>query len=197
VKKMWKLILLLILAIVLAAVTFSLCKENAPSNNGGGKTDNTDPDAPKIIHSTEITSIECSFTTANALNTSRLGKRFYRFEAVLQNGKVTGSYRSEIPSSPDETVSVMFETDDTFMTELQSISTEHGIAKYNGISIRVGGLPPKLGSRLYIAYASGEQISAANNQSNFLTIAEMEALESLFYKTAFEKTKEDKNELYR
>ena len=185
-KKMWKLIILLILAVLTAAV-FSFRKVYPPSNIGGGKTDNTDPNAPKVISSTEITSFKCSFTTANALNPGGLGRRFYSFEASLQSGKVTGSYRSEVSSSPDETVSDAFETDPDFMVELQAIISEHDIAKYNGISIRVGGLPPKLGSRIYITYASGEEISAANNQSNFLTVSEMEALEALFRKTAFKK----------
>lgn len=185
-KKMWKLIILLILAVLTAAV-FSFRKVYPPSNTGGGKTDNTDPNAPKVISSTEITSFECSFTTANSLNPGGLGRRFYSFEASLQSGKVTGSYRSEVSSSPDETVSGSFETDSFFMTELQNVVAEQDIAKYNGISIRVGGLPPKLGSRIYIIYASGEKISAANNQSNFLTVSEMEALEALFRKTAFKK----------
>ena len=186
-KKMCKLIILLILAIALAAVVFWFRKSVSPPNTGGGKTDNTDPNAPKVISSTEITSFECSFTTANSLNPDRLGRRFYRFEAALQNGKVIGSYRSEVSSSPDETVSGSFETDSFFMTELQNVVAEQDIAKYNGISIRVGGLPPKLGSRIYIIYASGEKISAANNQSNFLTVAEMEALEALFHKAILKK----------
>ena len=186
-KKMCKLIILLILAIALAAVVFWFRKSVSPPNTGGGKTDNTDPNAPKVISSIEITSFECSFTTANSLNPDRLGRRFYRFEAALQNGKVIGSYRSEVSSSPDETVSGTFETNPDFMVELQAIISEHHIAKYNGISIRVGGLPPKLGSRIYVTYASGEQISAANNQSNFLTVAEMEALEALFHKAILKK----------
>ena len=186
-KKMWKLIIFLILSITLAAFVFSFRNSDSPSNTGGGKTDNTDPNAPKVISSTEITSFKCSFTTANALNPGGLGRRFYSFEASLQSGKVTGSYRSEVSSSPDETVSGSFEVDSAFMTNLQTIVAEHDIAKYNGISIRVGGLPPKLGSRIYITYASGEEISAANNQSNFLTVSEMEALEALFRKTAFKK----------
>ena len=183
-KKMWKLIILLILAVLTAAV-FSFRKVYPPSNTGGGKTDNTDPNAPKVISSTEITSFKCSFTTANALNPGGLGRRFYSFEASLQSGKVIGSYRSDVRSSPDETISGAFETDPDFMVELQAIISEHDIAKYNGISIRVGGLPPKLGSRIYVTYASGEQISAANNQSNFLTVSEMEALEALFHKFTF------------
>ena len=184
-KKMCKLIILLLLATVLAAIVFSLRKADSPSNTGGGKTDSTDPNAPKVISSTEITAFKCSFSTANSLNSGKLGRRFYSFEAAIQNGNVIGSYRSEVRSSPDETVSGDFETDSVFMDELQSIISENDIAKYNGISIRVGGLPPKLGSRLYITYASGEEISAANNQSNFLTVSEMEALEALFHKTAF------------
>ena len=187
VKKMWGPIILMILATVLVTVVFTLRKVHTTSNTGGGKIDNTDPNAPKVISSTKITSFECSFFTAKSLNPGRLDRRFYSFEAAYQNGKVIGSYRSEVPSSPDKTVVGSFETDSSFMTELQSIVAEHHIAKYNGISIRVGGLPPKLGSRIYVTYASGEQISAANNQSDFLTVAEMEALEALFHKAILKK----------
>jgi len=192
VKKMWKLVILPLLAIALAAAVFSVRKTDDPATKGGGITNNTDPNAPKIISSTEITSFDCAFTTANSLNPGRLGRCFYSFHAVIQNGKTVGSYRSEVRSSSDETVNGAFDTDISFMAELQSIVAKHDLAKYNGLSYHVGGLPPKLGGKLFITYASGEKISAVNNQSNIFSVEDMETLEALFHKAAFENTEEDK-----
>ena len=103
----------------------------------------------------------------------------YIFKANLENGVVTGSYYCAA-----HTKSASFETDAAFMEELHNVVTEQDLVKYNGRSVRVGGLPPHLGCQLYITYASGEKISASNNQSNFLTQEAMEALEAFFRQAA-------------
>ena len=160
-------------------------KRKSISAKGGIRTDNTDHTAPKVIASAEIVSFDCAFSTLYKLTPCKLDKRFYSFEATIQNGKATGKYLSEKPSSPDKTVNGSFEADADFLAMLQNIVANHDLAKYNGLSRRVSGLPPKLGAKLYITYASGETISASNNQTNFLSPEEMQTIERLFRQAAF------------
>lgn len=177
-KKIWLiLMILLILAAVLTAV-FVFRRGDDPATHGGVRTDNTDPDAPKVIESTELVSFTCSFKASSA----EFGGHYYTLEAVLENGIVTGSYRSA--GTAEDTVSSSFEAEASFMAELQKIVSETDLAKYNGLSKRVSGLPPRLGASLHAVYASGERIDASNNQSNFLADGEMQALEELFRQAA-------------
>ena len=182
---MWLAIILLLWAVVLTSAVFMICKADDLSTKGGIRKDNTDHSAPKVIVSAEIVTFECAFSTLNKLKPGKLGRRFYSFEAILQNGKVFGSYLSGIPSSYDKTVIGTFETDAAFMAKLQNIVAKHDIAQNNGLSVHVSGLPPKLGAKLYITYASEEKISASNNQTNFLSPEQIEAIEEIFWQAAF------------
>lgn len=67
------------------------------------------------------------------------------------------------------------------MNTLQKVVAEYDLAQYNGYSYRVSGLPEGYGACLEVEYASGEHIYASDNQSCFLSIDAMEALEALFY----------------
>lgn len=183
-KRMGWIVILLILAVGLFAALFVGQSTGDPATHGGVRTDKTDPDAPKAIHSTEIISFVCAFSTTQEREAGTLGRRFYTFEAAIQNGVVTGRYHSAVKSDPGETVAAVFEADAAFMAELHDLVTELDLAKYNGLSYRVSGLPPQLGADLTVTYASGEQICARNNQTNFLTREEMEALEALFHEAA-------------
>jgi len=185
VNQMLRNIIILILAMISLVIIFTVKNTDDSSARGGGKTDNTDPNAPKVINSSEMLSFSCAFSTAERLKTETLGRYYFTLEAVLRNGTVTGSYQRIVKSSPDETVSGSFEADAAFMAELQAVVAEGDLAKYNGLSIRVGGLPPRLGCSLHITYASGEEINAQNNQTNFLALEEMTALEALFRQAAF------------
>ena len=184
-KRIYLTVILLLLAAVLLAVAMLFRRSDGTPTRGGIRTDNTDPDAPKAINSTEIISFECSFSTLRDLDPGKLGKRFCSFQAARQNGSVIGSYRSDVPSSPELSVKCDFKTDASFMAKLQDAVSNHGISRHNGLSVRVSGLPSKLGAKLYIVYASGETVSASNNQTNFLSSEEMEAIEAVFRQAAF------------
>lgn len=67
------------------------------------------------------------------------------------------------------------------MAALQKVVAEHDLAQHNGLSYRVSGLPEGYGAIFSVTYTSGESIYASNNQSCFLSVDAMEALEALFY----------------
>jgi len=187
VKRMWWIGILLILAVGLLTALFMGRSTDDPRTHGGVITDKTDPNAAKIISSTEILSFDCSFSTSNLPESESLHRGYYSFTAAVADGMVEGSYycAANAQGSPER---ASFKADTSFMKELQSIVAEYDLAKYNGLSYSVSGLPSRLGVSLTITYASGEQISARNNQTNLLAMSEMTALEELFYRTAFGKS---------
>lgn len=192
-KRMWLIMILLILAVGLFAALFMGRSDDDPSIHGGVRKDKTDPNAPKTISSTEILSFDCAFSTSNRPESGSLHRGYYILTAASEDGWVTGSYYCAANAQGDPE-SASFEADASFMAELHSIITEQDLAEHNGLSIHVGGLPPKLGCDLYVTYASGEQISAHNNQTNFLALKQMEALEALFREAAFGKDRTEDSE---
>jgi len=183
VKKMLWIITGIVLAAALAAVL--LMHQHAKNAAAGGvRRDNTDPDAPKQIASTELVSFSCAFST-KTMEPGTLDRGYYTFTAQLENGVVTGAYQSESAGAR----SGEFTADAAFMEELCTLVNECGLAEHNGLSYHVSGLPAKLGCSLQAVYASGEQISARNNQTNFLSSQQMEALESFFRMAAFPQSK--------
>lgn len=145
----------------------------------GYRKDSTDLDAPKAIESTEITSFACYFSAAPYEETdTELEYDFYRFSATLNENRVSGNYRAT--SRYQDQVQEEFETDAAFMEALQKIVSKHNLAENNGHYVEVKGLPDMYGAELEVAYASGESISAYDNEGSFLSIAAMEAIEELF-----------------
>lgn len=192
-KRMWWIIILLILAVGLLAALFMGRNVDDPATHGGVRTDKTDPNAPKSICSTEILSFDCAFSTFNRSESGSLHRGYYSLTAAAEDGAVTGSYYCAV-NAQGNPESASFEADASFLAELHSIIAEQDLAEHNGLSIHVGGLPPKLGCDLCVTYASGEQISAHNNQTNFLALKQMEALEALFREAAFGKDRTEDSE---
>lgn len=145
----------------------------------GGYDSYSGPDKLTNIVSEEIVSFECEFSTISFMETDTwMENAYYRLKAVLNDNTVKGTY---ICSSRTESlIETEFETDLTFMEQLQEIVKEHNLAGMNGLSINVSGLPEMYGACLDVQYASGESIWARDNQDNFLTIACMESLAELF-----------------
>lgn len=54
------------------------------------------------------------------------------------------------------------------MSKLQEIVSKYDLAKHNGYTHHVSGLPDMYGDYIDIKYASGESIYASDNQSGFL-----------------------------
>lgn len=145
----------------------------------GGYTDKSDLNAPKTVTSTEITDFSCYFSALAYEETdTELEYDCYWFSATLKDEAVSGSCR--VSTRYGNEVEKRFEMDSSFMESLQEIVVKHDFARNNGHYVEVKGLPGEYGAELTITYASGESISAYDNQDGFLSIAAMEALEKLF-----------------
>jgi len=176
--------------LMFALVTLAGCRRDAGTmadeadtemevEEDGYRKDSTDLDAPKAIESTEITSFACYFSAAPYEETdTELEYDFYRFSATLNENRVSGNYRAT--SRYQDQVQEEFETDAAFMEALQKIVSKHNLAENNGHYVEVKGLPDMYGAELEVTYASGESVLAYDNESSFLSIAAMEAIEELF-----------------
>lgn len=178
-KRMFWIAALLIVAV---AVVLTGCARRTPSEvveADGGVQNDTSYDAPKTIESTQIIAFSCEFSgfTMDEKDT-RLAGQAFQLEAKLENGAVKGSYHAYTRYDGEKKP---FRASHSFMDALQKVVAEHDLAQHNGLSYRVSGLPEGYGATLSVTYASGESIHASNNQSCFLSIDAMEALEALFY----------------
>jgi len=144
----------------------------------GGVISDTDYEAPKVIESTQVVSFNCKFSAfARSKEDTRLAGRVYQLEARLENGAVKGSYQTRTRYDGETET---FRGSHAFMDALQKVIAQQDLAQHNGHSYRVSGLPEGYGAYLSVKYASGEEIYASDNQSCFLSIDAMEALEALF-----------------
>ncbi len=154
----------------------------------GGRTDGSDPGAPKTIQSAEITAFSCRFSTVSAAEPGRLGNRVYILEAKPENGAVKGEY-TVYDAYGELWRKRSFTADDArfdggFLGELADVLERYELARHNGTSVRVAGLPDDFGATLDVSFASGESIYAADNQDNFLSDSAMDALAQLFERAA-------------
>ena len=160
------------------------CTNNADEEveEDGGKNNNTDFDAPKLVNSTEIIKFSCEFSLLAFAEDPEppLQCGTYLLEAEAKDEKVSCRYCLDFRDGESEDES--FETDTSFMEELQKIALENNLAQYNGISISVSGLPDMYGAKLSIDYESGEYIYATDNQDCFLSMKAMKELVELFEK---------------
>lgn len=141
----------------------------------GGQNHYIDEDAPKNITSTEIVEFSCEFSTTEIpLNESPVAGRYY----TLHAGPDGGSF--EARAGGDIYAERSFAPDAAFFEKLQQIVSQYDLAQYNGQYYTVAGLPPDLGAKLEILYASEECIRASDNQSSFLPLEVMAELVTLF-----------------
>ncbi len=146
----------------------------------GGVTDNTDPNAPKTIQSTEITSFECYFSTLTDMEREEdLGVGEYRLSAELKDGAAVGAYDFR-DRYDNKDVKAELHADAGFFKELQAIVAKYDLAQFNGKSHFVAGLPEDFGATISVRYASDETIYAADNQDGFLPRGAMVELKQLF-----------------
>ena len=75
------------------------------------------------------------------------------------------------------------------MSQLYRVVSEYDLAKYNGNSYFVSGLPDMYGAVIDIVFDSGESIRARDNQNNFLTSEAVSAVVTTFEKYANVKNK--------
>ena len=164
-----------------AAVVLTGCSRREPAaepEEDGAVRDHSDQDAPKTFGSSIIVFFECEFSAVELAEDTTLEQAVYRLEARLENGAVKASYQRLIPGG-DET-KVPFRESHAFMRKISQIVASHDLAQYNGHHVHVSGLPAMSGASLSVRNADRETIDASDNQDNFLPIAAMEELESLF-----------------
>ena len=104
--------------------------------------------------------------------------RLHKLTAVLEDNTVKAKIDWHGRDGKGEITE--FETDSSFMTKLQEIVSKYDLAKHNGYTHHVSGLPNMYGEQIDIKYASGESIYAHDNQDGFLPMNAMEELIELF-----------------
>ncbi len=155
-----------------AALTLSACVKEAesPSDPGseapeihieepGGTVDNTDPDAPKEIASSEIESFRCALSL-RSLDREGQGRALLPYYELTARRTETGVSCTRNGSE--------FTAEPGFLERLQEIVERYDLAQYNGIDRETHGLPEFFGSMIHVEYASGEKIFASDNTLAFL-----------------------------
>ncbi len=145
----------------------------------GGRHTTADIAAPKTIRCRKITAFSCAFSTMAYLDAPEVPPAgVYHLTAARTGNIVNGQYRfrRHDGSGKDR----IFTTDTAFLDELAKIVKEGGLAQFNGIHTTVSGLPDLYGAELSVRYASGESISAGDNQDCFLPAEVMTALVETF-----------------
>ena len=166
--------------ILLMAMGFSGCgfpQRNTDNIDGGVVTRNSGEDSPKVIESTDIISFNCelSFIATVFDEENELEGKVYKMSAALEDGIVKAKIDWHDRSGNGDKAE--FEADVSFMSKLQEIVSKYDLAKHNGYTHHVSGLPDMYGDYIDIKYASGESIYASDNQSGFLaTEAAMELI---------------------
>lgn len=145
----------------------------------GGVIDSSTKDAPKTIVSDEIVSFRCVYSRFADIDCDASECRVYDFRAELLDGIVRCSVRwyDRFGSGDD----FAFERDVSFLTRLQQVVNDYGFGIYNGLCHAVSGLPDMYGADLSVVYASGESISAYDNETCFLPPDAAKALTDLFF----------------
>lgn len=177
---MSRMILSLILLMSMGFCGCGLHWRNTDDIDGGVVTRNSGEDSPKVIESTEIISFDCEFSYISAVfdEENELTGKVYKLSAVMGDNIVRAKidWRGR-DGSGDKSE---FETDSSFMAKLQDVVSKYDLAKHNGYTHHVSGLPDMYGEQIDIKYASGESIYAHDNQDGFLPMDAMVELIELF-----------------
>ena len=104
--------------------------------------------------------------------------KVYKMSAALEDGTVKAKIDWHDRSGNGDKAE--FEADVSFMSKLQEIVSKYDLAKHNGYTYHVSGLPDMYGDHIDIKYASGESIYASDNQSGFLKAEAAMELINLF-----------------
>ena len=177
---MSRMILSLILLMTMGFSGCGLPGRNTDDIDGGVVTNNSGDDSPKVIESTEIISYDCEFSFISAVfdEENELAGKVYKLSAVLEDNTVKAKIDWHGRDGKGEITE--FETDSSFMAKLQEIVKKYDLAKHNGYTHHVSGLPDMYGEQIDIKYASGESIYAHDNQDGFLPMDAMVELIELF-----------------
>ena len=167
--------------ILLMTMGFSGCKMSSTDDiDGGVVTRNSGEDSPKVIESTDIISFNCelSFIATVFDEENELEGKVYKMSAALEDGTVKAKIDWHDRSGNGDKAE--FEADVSFMSKLQEIVSKYDLAKHNGYTLHVSGLPDMYGEQIDIKYASGESIYAYDNQDCFISLDAINELVELF-----------------
>lgn len=141
----------------------------------GGTDDDSNPNAPKTVSSTEIVSFGSYFSvfSYDLQDDPVLTARFYRFSAKKDGDRVLCTVETDAERKS-------FEKEPAFLDDIRKITQAYDFAQYNGLSVETHGLPEDFGATIDIDYASGEHIYAHHNTDMFLPMDAARALVSLF-----------------
>ncbi|MCR5250777.1 MAG: hypothetical protein K6E50_09250 [Lachnospiraceae bacterium] len=192
-------VILVLIALILTACT----REEDPPENvrgddvRGGTTKTQDENAPKTIESHDLVSLDCMVSTVSMVyddDTLDCGKFYFSCSLDESSGTVTGSYRFEEHYDRYPQVEFPFTADKAFLTELDQIIVDSGIARWNGRVSVTNGIPDDFGYSFRAVYASGEKIYCRNNQSTEIPLATIHDLNALFYEKSGAKAYYDTDE---
>ena len=177
---MSRMILSLILLMTMGFSGCGLPRRNTDDIDGGVVTRNSGDDSPKVIESTEIISYDSEFSFISSFfdEESELAGKVYKLSAVMEDDTVKVKFDWHDRAGNGDKYE--FQTDSSFMTKLQKIVSKYDLAKHNGYTHHVSGLPDMYGEQIDIKYASGESIYAHDNQDGFLQMEAMVELIELF-----------------
>ena len=123
----------------------------------GGTTDKTNPKAPTVIESKEITSFSSSFRLYDIWSVEHELIE-YRFEIAPDENNVL--------MASEEESGIRFPADDALLSSLQQVIDDQHLASRNGVYRVTAGLPPEFQQCTFkTGYASGETLSfTVNNE---------------------------------
>lgn len=141
----------------------------------GGIRDWSRDDAPKLIKSKVIDHFECEFKTN--LRTEE-GYDYFVMEMIRE--KEQAACRLQAYSDWALPMDLVFDAPLSALDDLQKLADQYDLARYNGQDRQVNGLPPNLGARLRVVYASGERIYASDNSTSVLDYRAENAIQAFF-----------------
>ena len=145
-KQLWKK-----LAAAGMALLMTGCGKNAEQEIiCGGTTKDNDPNAPKVIESTEIV----GFSVAVFLAERWTDGEDHRFDFEIKPDE-TG-----VLTAYEQHSGIRYPADEALLNALQEVIAQNNLAAMNGIYEVTAGLPPEYQPRrLNVEYASGETLS--------------------------------------
>jgi len=149
----------------------------------GGVTESIDKEAPRVIQSEDIVwfSVECGFMSVAGPHRYAC---VYGSAVKCDTGAVAAVSAEVDPYDKPEGEGAVVSGE--IFRELQRLVKEYDLARNNGLSHRVAGLPPMLGGRVDVRYASGEYIHIDNNQSPVISPEAGEAIVDVLRKAIAE-----------
>lgn len=122
----------------------------------GGFTDLSQPDAPKVIESTEIT--EFSLSVFLAERRTAEDEHWFDFQIKPDENGVLTAYENH--------AGIRNAADETLLHSLQEVLEQHNLAEMNGVYQVRAGLAPEYQPRtLKVQYASGETLCYTVNNN--------------------------------